>query len=321
MYERVRGGSWVVAIKPKFDYADQFRDGLAPVEISHRTSFINKTGKVVIKHSNKREFHYGSSCHRILIHTKDGAGYISTSGKLIVKPQYDYAEVYSDNRAVVGKNSLYGVIDEQGNIVVPISYKYIGTYGAGLCPYKEDDLFGYLDLRGKVAIKPQFVRASDFLGGFAKTLKPNRKTGGYINCSGVELFNFRKFDSIGVFSEGIAPVQIHGLWGYCDTEGTVVIEPSFIRALPFKSGLAPVQVDVNRYVYIDAYGRTTIEKEFSEARPFCEGVAAVRHMYKWGFINTLGNYVVEPQFIDVGECSENYAPAMWYHGVGYIEFF
>lgn len=39
-----------------------------------------------------------------------------------------------------------------------------------------------------------------------------------------------------------------------------------------------------------------IEPQFDEARPFCQGIAAVRNGDHWGFIDTAGHWVLQPQF-------------------------
>lgn len=47
-----------------------------------------------------------------------------------------------------------------------------------------------------------------------------------------------QFDSAWSFSEGLAPVEVGGKWGYVDKTGKYAISPQFDRAFPFSEGLA-----------------------------------------------------------------------------------
>ncbi len=42
------------------------------------------------------------------------------------------------------------------------------------------------------------------------------------------------------FSQGLAAVEVDGLWGYIDPSGKLVIEPAFLEARDFCQGSAPV---------------------------------------------------------------------------------
>jgi len=51
-----------------------------------------------------------------------------------------------------------------------------------------------------------------------------------------------RFNQIGRFSQGLAPVALHGKWGFIDTEGRMIIEPRFERASAFSKGAARVKL-------------------------------------------------------------------------------
>lgn len=71
-------------------------------------------------------------------------------------------------------------------------------------------------------------------------------------------------------------VTVDGKDGFMDRTGTVVIEPRYEKAYPFKEGLAAVQVR-GRWGYIDTNGRTVIEPRFAMAGFFSEGLADLRY--------------------------------------------
>lgn len=103
------------------------------------------------------------------------------------------------------------------------------------------------------------------------------------------------------------PVQQDGAWGYIDTTGQVVIEPRFEAAESFSNGLAKVTLDGDP-AFIDSTGTVVLRPDVSIDRPlvknravrsFSEGLAAASPSETplWGFIDTTGAYVIEPQFL------------------------
>lgn len=109
-----------------------------------------------------------------------------------------------------------------------------------LLPVLQGDRWGYVDARGQMSINPLY-------------------------------------DAAGVFSEGLAAVQIDGKYGYIDEGGNIVIEPRFEFASEFSESLALVLVggESKGYGYIDKQGKLVISARFRGADNFHEGLAAV----------------------------------------------
>ena len=82
-----------------------------------------------------------------------------------------------------------------------------------------------------------------------------------------EAFQARDLDRY--YGDAVAFQDESGLWGFVDTEGTVVIEP-----------------------------------QFQQAKSFSCGLAAVYDGQKWGFINRYGELAIDYQFLDVGYFTE-----------------
>ena len=57
------------------------------------------------------------------------------------------------------------------------------------------------------------------------------------------------------FSEGMAAVQVDGLWGYIHLDGTRAIQPAFQHAGSFLNGRAVVQSNEGEWHFIDPTGR------------------------------------------------------------------
>lgn len=67
-----------------------------------------------------------TSLHLIPWLTAEGKfGYADSSGKMLIRPQFDDAQLFRNGFAVVGKNSKYGVINTSGKFVIPMKYPFV----------------------------------------------------------------------------------------------------------------------------------------------------------------------------------------------------
>jgi len=115
-----------------------------------------------------------------------------------------------------------------------------------------------------------------------ENLKPKQsddtRKWGFVNDKGKEMIPM-KYDSVGIFSEGLARVKERSSWGYIDNEGNQVILLSYWNAEDFSEGFACVNGGVG-YGYIDKSGKTVIPLVFYRAGSFFGGKAKVELMSK-----------------------------------------
>ncbi|MBD3241190.1 MAG: hypothetical protein GF331_11440 [Chitinivibrionales bacterium] len=107
-------------------------------------------------------------------------------------------------------------------------------------PFEQDDQWGYRYADGRVAVEPQFIMAQPLAsGGLAAVVDDSGWV--YIDISGNKVIRPHVLDNgPDYFAEGLARFTRDGLFGFFDTTGTVVIEPSYEFAQPFTDGLAAV---------------------------------------------------------------------------------
>lgn len=121
-------------------------------------------------------------------------------------------------------------------------------------------------------------------------------------------------------SDYFYPVEIDGKQGYIDAAGVVAIEGRYDTAASFQDGLALVsrfdpagQMDpLTRAVqrqngFINTAGIEVVPLIYRFARPYSEGRAAVMAKGKWGYLDTQGQIVIEPQFDHAYPFSEGLA--------------
>jgi hypothetical protein len=121
--------------------------------------------------------------------------------------------------------------------------------------------------------------------------------------------------------------------GYIDGSGKIAIPlntnwwPSMRGAHQyFLEGLEPTHMrgKVGRITgdwgYIDTQGKFVVEPQFSYAQPFSEGLAAVRDASgRYGCIDHTGKYVITPQFDEAFAFSEGFAGVGVSNLFGYID--
>jgi len=83
------------------------------------------------------------------------------------------------------------------------------------------------------------------------------------------------------FSEGLAAVQMNGLWGYIDTQGDVAIQPTYQSAYSFQNGVAVVTNEENEVALLNKQGDVVepffkIKKGYTFAGEYYDGVYAVK---------------------------------------------
>ena len=115
-----------------------------------------------------------------------------------------------------------------------------------------------------------------------------------------------RFDWAGDFSEGLAPVQVDGRFGYIDTSGGFRIKPGFAYAGGFSCGRAPALMN-GRWGYLDATGAVAIPAAYDWAGAFSEGLAPVVADSAYGYIDTTGAFAGPLRFSDARPYSGGYA--------------
>ena len=286
-----RTGSMV--IEPKFYGAHAFSDGIAVVESYSNEgtifAFINKQGDIIFEH-----------------------------------PQAYEAYDSSEGLAAININSLWGFIDSTGRLVIEPQFPMVGRFSNGLAPAIQcgsrragqyRDQYGYIDHTGRFVIQSQFVDAEPFSEGLAAVKVGGNEYGdggqwGYIDTSGQFAISPQFNDTLGTtspFSEGLAAVTIpdsrfgyNGKTGYIDRTGHFVIPAQFNSgAGSFIEGLAYVGVMFEK----EQKGRQIsnpppsnlsaqqLMNLFLEREPLYSGG-------KFGYINKQGHFVWEEKYDD-----------------------
>ena len=120
------------------------RSPLIPVRENFKWGYIDKTGKYVIK----PEFDLAGYFAEGLAAACSGQkwGYIDKSGSYIIKPQFDYGWAFSEGLARVYVGGKYEFIDRTGKVVIwPMQQDESDDFHQGLAAVKVGGKWGFID--------------------------------------------------------------------------------------------------------------------------------------------------------------------------------
>lgn len=95
-------------------------------------------------------------------------------------------------------------------------------------------------------------------------------------------------------------------------------EGTIEKLLKFSDGLAGIYVQ-GKWGFIDTAGKRVIEPQFPDIHSFREGYAPVKMDNKWGLIDRKGKYAIPPSYEDIGEFAEGLAPAQMKNRWGFVD--
>ena len=155
------------------------------------------------------------------IRVGDRVGFIDTSGKMIINPQFD-GVLLNDKKINIGVYAVrmvdkVGFIDTTGKYIInpqfdvdtsqlPFEFWNYGFTTSGLSAVKVKDKWGFINLKGEMVLKPIYTDV-DMTG----------------------------------FSEGLAGVKVKDKWGYIDSTGKFIIPEQFEFVDGFENGIAEIR--------------------------------------------------------------------------------
>lgn len=232
-------------------------------------------------------------------------GFMDMQGSMLIEPRFKKAKPFFNGHATItmfndAKERYFdGVIDRQGNLVIPYKYDGIGNFYEGYAIASEpvnahDSRYFFIDTSGNEAINTRkYNQVANFSGGLA-AVRHNGKWG-FINTKGESVIPC-KYNNVNYFKNGATwVVNTNNEMGIVNTQGEPITP--FMRKKPasmIMDDLIMVESD-KKYGYINIRGEEVIPCKYHDAKPFSNGLAAVMEgaYDNWCFINTEGNIVIE----------------------------
>lgn len=267
-----------------------------PPPLSYIEAYINKKGFIVIpspkqsKAYSPRYFNEFGDSELQPIQVGNYWGYSDKNGKIIIKPQFDKVQNFSEGLAAVYKNKKWGYINEKGAWAIQpkfpsamcYGYREDGSYAkmfykcnsssqfhGGLAPvsYEEEIKVRYGEGLAATYLEPVFSKGKEDIKGEVKGYIKNGKfyVEGTANTAYTENAASYKYGYIRVTYKNC----------FIDKTGKIVIKGDFEEPQPFSEGLAVARGKYGQYGYIDKTGKFAIKPQFDHANSFSDGIAYV----------------------------------------------
>lgn len=213
-------------------------------------------------------------------------GFIDPFGKFQIPPIYDDVRYFSNGIACANKRGRWGVIDTNNNVVIDFQYLNIQDFSEGKALVQDfDHKRFYIDQKGEKVIECPYDECYSFKNNRAR-YKDN-EVYGFLDKKGKSIANMR-YTYATNFTDGFAVVGVGKLFGVIDTSGNLVIEIDFDK-IKISDGIALLKKQ-HVFSYFDLLNNQPIPGKFLKAQPFKDGIAIVATDQGLGFIDKNGIY-------------------------------
>lgn len=306
----------------KYDYAEDFEDGVAKVgiengideegETRYLYGLINSRGKEIVQcQYDEISILDDNGQHLIEVEMGGKAGLLDESGNWIVSYRSDSIWRLSSEADLFGvrQDGKMGCINSKGEEIIPCAYDYI--YAAKNAENKifiivqtsflvgdENTKWGIMNEKGQEVIPLQENYLSTKQDGGLIKIKQDGKYG-FVNDSGERVIPV-EYDFAGDFGKNrLSVVGKGGDTFIIDERGAIVsvCQNTYMYARAFENnGLACVRSE-RGYGWVNEYGKEVIpcmydSVEYSEETFDSNGLAYVEKNGKYGFINEAGEEVI-----------------------------
>ncbi len=201
----------------------------------------------LISHKGKKllpiayDFISGLQEDSIYIFRKDSKyGIITKNGKILVKPQNNFQELYPLSEGYMGVkiNDKYGFVDMNGALRIANRYEGIGDYKNGMAPIKLLGKWGYIDKIERLIVQPYYDKAFNFSDGMAIVMK-NKKYG-LVSRTGKEELPLL-YDTIVKTPSKKYMIYKDNQAGLVNEKGSMLISPKYDQITDLNNGYVIIE--------------------------------------------------------------------------------
>jgi hypothetical protein len=253
--------------------------------------FLNKYPDYPLRTELEEEFKYWHM-PLLIIKKNELQGFCDTTGRVIIEPQFNEEENFSEGYALVQKGELYGYISKTGKTKIEPQFTDAESFSNHVAIVQKNNSFYLIDHSNK-PLSAGYDEIADFSEGLAIVKKSGRY--GAVNRNGDEVIK-PVFETLGDFSEGFAPFQKNGKYGFSDKQGFTAIPPVYDWVGNFRNGLCRVQF--NKYFgLINRKGDFVIEPAFDLVDEAAKGIYLVVKNNLYGFVDSTGCSLSELKYL------------------------
>lgn len=269
-------------LMPAYPFIGAFKNGFARVQLTDKCwKFINYHLEIFPELCFTEIHDYNNGMARVK--TRDGYGFIDEMWQIQIPCQYSEAGDFHEGYArvlikypskllnLIKAKRSWAIIDKKGEIVYNARAEYCSNVNKGQVVVKKHGKYTLRTLKGKKVLPDNYSSIMECNVEGLYIVKDHKDRSALFNDNGNMLLPFGKYENYAGFSEGL-----------CYVSGS-------------SNG------------FIDTSGQFRFSFSCDETNGFSEGLAAVRIGKKWGYIDTLGRWVIEAEYIDAQNFKNDFA--------------
>lgn len=235
-------------------------------------------------------------------------GFIDSSGDLILDFKYEEAIGFSGNYTVVKEEGTYLVIDRRGNRIAVDKRgldqitNMVGNLLVGVKDgryYLFSQYFDLINIEGyENGFEGMYLNDNGLL-----VVKNNGKWAIFSqNLEPVTEFVYEEVvvnSRNQIFTDSSAVVKDAGGYFVINSEGVGYSEKRFKQMKGLEEGLIAFAQEDGKWGFVNGVGEVIVEPKFEDAFSFSQHLGAVKYAGKWGFINRYGTMIMEAEYESV----------------------
>jgi len=280
----------------RYDSIGRITNGLFPIKRKGKWGFMNRDGKEVIHciYDSKASFRKGKA----IIKYFGATGIIDTNGSWVVKPQTEKVLDYSYNFYITNKENLYYLKNYANELIYFTSNTLI---------FKNETIYeirdGYTNKISSLGALVNNTPAKSEEGSeFWQIIKIGGKYG-FESLQGRLTITYR-YDSLYIFSEGLAAFKLRGKWGFINNKEEIVIQPIFTKVTSFKNGISIVNQNGSTGL-LRVNGSYSLRPKFASIMPLKANLWLVKEDGFYGVYNSDGQLIIQPKFDRINYIADN----------------
>ncbi|MDZ4832414.1 MAG: WG repeat-containing protein [Candidatus Melainabacteria bacterium] len=309
-----RTGKFV--IEPRFAGAEDFKNGYAAVQLSKDSPEFPQKANDQLQSILKDPEMPALKKAWMAIASSRAAGIIDKKGKFLFDPFYSSIQNFSDDLALAKEGATIVYLNKKGQVTLRPQGQDAKSFSDGMAAIKVKDKWGFINTSGAFAVKPTFDEVEDFQKGLA----PARLSGkwGFIDKKGKWAIQ-PKYDVIWEgFQSGVAVVG-KDVCPIPNTHADVTrVSTGFLvarrtgRTKDFDESTTPLEPGYfaypdYRFTLIGKDEKPLFEKQYENIGPLSDGLRVVRLDGKFGYMDNLGNVMIQPTYKSADPFSDGMA--------------
>lgn len=217
---------------------------------------------------------------------RGACGFVDDAGRVVVQPDYDWAEAFAGGLARVKVRGRYGALDRFGRLAVAAEWDYLSPFVGGRAVAVVGGRHGVVDGLGQQTVAAKYAALLPLADGMylADVSPPDAALDG----GRLEVEEGRP-----------APVRaLSGRWGVLRASDIWAVTPKFREVRPFAEGFAGGAFwgrPAHKWQLLSGRGEPLGAAVYDQVETASGGVAVVRTANQWNAIDATGRLLLPPE--------------------------